>query len=297
MKSYRLPGKALAVYCPDGTTTNLAQIVGRWRASYREPNVIVTTTSEHSDDLIEVECNRLGVPCSRGHPTNLVEQMDKAVKTYAPNAAYIARGLCDNPLVSVDLADWRLDVLREAQADLCHYSGQESRMSYCATTDIYSRKAWDEIVAHSSGCQLEHPGLFAWENLNKFHAIPLPLPAREYLASVRTELDAPEDLEMFKALWHSLHDPSDPCVSTLEALRWLVKHPEVSRINSHVQIKTQSRPIWPKGLGWLCENCRSRVGGIVSGDLQIPCSRCGQVRKFYARKPTHIDKTRSAVVK
>src|SRR3990167_4411056 len=282
MKSYRLPGKALAVYCPDGTT-NLAQIVGRWRASYREPKVIVTTTLEQSDDPIEAVCERLDVPCSRGHPRNLVEQMDKAIKTYAPDAAYIARGLADNPLVDVGLADWRLDTLREAQSDLCHYSGQESRMSYCATTDIYSRKAWDEIVAHSSGCQLEHPGLFAWENLNKFHAIPLPLPAREYLTPVRTELDTSEDLLMFKELLRAagtyLHLPTDV------ALRFLATHPAIAAINAHVQVKTQSVALWPKGVGWLCDSCLGRMGGIVAGDLEVRCARCGKARKFYSRKP------------
>src|SRR3990167_9121233 len=289
MKSYRLPGKALAVYCPDGTT-NLAQIVGRWRASYREPKVIVTTTSEQSDDPIEAECNRLGVPCSRGHPANLVAQMDKAITTYAPDAAYIARGLADNPLVDVGLADWRLDTLLEAKGDGVWYGGQEARLTYAATTDIFSRRAWDEIAAKSSGCQLEHPGVYFWENLHRFQVVQYPLPMREYLAPIRTELDTPEDLEMFKALWNNVALKESGIVDTIHiptfpALYFLSRNKEFARINAHIQVKTQSRALWPKGVGWLCDSCRGRMGGIVAGDLEVRCARCGKARKFYSRKP------------
>src|SRR3990167_7162287 len=113
MSSTRLPGKALVVYCPDGTT-NLSQIVSRWRRhSRRSPFVVVAATDDAEDDDIELMCGALSVSCYRGSRDDVVSRMDGAIRQYAPDARFIARAMSDNPLVDVTLSDWRLDVLIE----------------------------------------------------------------------------------------------------------------------------------------------------------------------------------------
>src|SRR3990167_2887642 len=198
--SDRLPNKAIVSYCPDGTP-NLTQIVRRWQASRRAPLIVVATSDTASDDSIAALCAPLGVPCYRGSLPDVVAQMDGAINTYAPDAKHIARALADSPLVDVELADWRYDVLCETGADGLYYGGDESRITYAGTTDIFSRSAWDRIAKLSTGEEREHPGAHFWGNIAKYSAVQLPLPPREYLASVRTELDTPEDLEIFKIVF------------------------------------------------------------------------------------------------
>ena len=164
MSSGRLPGKALAVYCPDGVD-NLTQVIHRWQSSERTPILVVSTTTHVVDDAIEQTAERAGVPCYRGHPTNVVEQMNGALTAYAPDARHVARALADNPLVDVALADWRYDVLCETGAEGVAYTIDHSRITYAGTTDVWSRSAWDKIVSLSSGSQLEHPGAHYWDNL------------------------------------------------------------------------------------------------------------------------------------
>ena len=285
MSSTRLPGKALVVYCPDGTT-NLAQIVSRWRYhSRRSPTIIVATTDGAEDDAIELMCGALDVSCYRGSRDDVVSRMDNAIKKYAPDACFIARAMADNPLVDVLLADWRLDTLSETVAGGLWYGPDHERITYAGTTDIWSRSAWNMIVSESSGDEREHPGLYYWWHLNRFSVVQLPLPMREYLAPVRTELDTSADLEMFRQLWQSWAlTETDMCIPTMWALTMLEKRSDLSAINSHVELKTQTRAVWPRGVGFLCEQCQSRLGGIVAGDLEVRCARCGKPRKFYARK-------------
>src|SRR3990167_10444427 len=159
--------------------------------------------------------------------------MNTALLRYAPEARYIARALVDNPLVDVELADWRLDVLGESGADGLWYGGAHERITYAGTTDVWSRAAWDRIAAESSGCQLEHAGVHYWENIGSSHAVHLPLPRREYLAPVRTELDTPADLEMLRAVWHAWGRP-DVLLPTRWALGYLAMHPEVAVLNADV---------------------------------------------------------------
>lgn len=283
MASQRLPGKALASYTPDGTP-NLEQIARRWQSSDRAPRIVITTTDSPDDDPIAALGKRLGLPVSRGSATNVVAQMDKALRTFAPDARFVARALGDNPLVDIGLADWRLDVLAETGADGLWYGGDEARLTYAATTDVWSRPAWDRIVAESSGSQLEHPGQWYWDHISKFNAVQLPLPRREYLAAVKTELDTELDLDMLRTVWRAWASPS--LLPALWALGYLATHPTVAALNAGVPVKTQSRAVFPAHFkAWVCENCQQRGGSIVEGNLRIYCVRCGRPHSFFAHKP------------
>lgn len=293
MSSERLPGKALVSYCPGGVTTNLEQIVQRWRwHSDRGPAIMVATTTGSEDDPIAKLCRTIEVPCYRGSRENVLERMDQALRLFVPDAAYVARGMSDSPLVDVEMADARLDVLVETSADGLLYNGDSDRITYAGTTDVWSRAAWNTIVAESSGEECEHPGKYYWDNLSKFAAVGLPLPRREYLAQgVRTELDTPDDLKMLRELWAmgngewGMRNGKDNIMPTLDALKYLIEHPSLAAINAGVPVKTQAHAHWRKGRQWLCEHCQAHNGSIVAGDLIIRCAHCGRPRKFYANKP------------
>lgn len=315
MSSERLPGKALAVYASDGTT-NLAQIVGRWRASDREPNIVIATTDGAEDAPIVAEAKRLGLPCYRGSRDDVVGRMDGAIRAFAPDAKYVARGMSDSPLVDVGLADWRLDVLADTGVDGLHYGmycdaagkwhDNHERLTYAATTDIWSRAAWDTIARESAGEEREHPGAYYWRQLNKFSTVSLTLLRREYLRpDIRTELDTPEDLAMFEQLWMDYrneirenfvevadsenHDETDlfdwPCIPTLWAMTYLAAHPDIVAFNSDVKLKTQSAAQWTRGRYFYCKSCQARAGSVVDGNLVVQCQKCGSPIKFYAHPP------------
>ena len=288
MSSGRLPGKALCVYTPSGQT-NLEQLICRWQTSQRNPLLVVATSDGPEDDPIARLCAGLDVACYRAPRSQVIArevlaQLDGALAAHAPGAKWIARATADNPLVDVGLADWRLDVLADSGADGIIYSGGHDRITYAATTDVYSRSAWERIVAGSSGSQREHPGAYFWENLHSFEYVSIPLPRREYLAPVRTELDTPADLEMFRALWAG-YGRNRKTLRTLEALQYLAAHPEIAALNNGVHPLTQTRAAWPKGKPWLCGKCQRRVGDIVTGDLILHCSHCGRRQKWYSQPP------------
>lgn len=289
MGSDRLPGKALAELTPGLSV--LGQLIQRWQQSDRAPVLVLSTTDQPADDPLEAVGRAHGIPVNRGHASNVVAQMDAAVRRFAPDAKFVARALADNPLVDVALADWRLDVLAETGADGLWY-GDHERITYAGTTDVWRRAAWDRIAAESSGSQLEHPGSHYWDNLSRYAAVQIPLPRREYLAGYRTELDTLRDLELFQAVWAAWRaewqDPDDapPCPSTLWVLRWLDAHPLVAAVNADVRAKTQSRAAFgARERPWLCGACQGRVGSVKEGNLEVRCQGCGQPKRFYAAKP------------
>lgn len=302
--SQRLPGKATVELAPGLPV--LSQIIYRWQESARNPTIVVTTTNAAADDAIERIAERAGVPCSRGDPTNVVAQFDTAVRRYAPNAQYIARALADNPLVDVDLADYRLDKLREADADGLWYGAEfdsgcqlralHERITYAGTTDVWSRRMWDEVASQSAGSQLEHPGAYFWDTLHERgrRVRLLALPRDEYISTgfdtppQRTELDEPADLAMFRAVWQGWLDDGNvlPCVPTLWALRWLASHPQAARLNRSVALKTMSAVGVKKSRrARICTNCMAQTGQISDEGLEQRCQRCGNVSTFFHANP------------
>ena len=295
MGSNRLPGKVLSKYIPNSDMTNLEQIIRRWKLSRRQPDIIVFTPTGVENNPIAYVCQKMNIPCYFGSD-NVMASMNGALWQYAPDARWVARALADNPLVDVGLADARLDVLSETGADGLWYGGDEERLTYAATTDIWSRAAWDRIVCESVGVQLEHPGLYFWDNMSKFSIVQLPLPMREYLYPFRTELDEPRDLDMFKEIWRTrwamnggseaseLPEPW-PCIQTMEALDILMVRPDIAALNARVPVKTQTQAEWRKGMHWSCKQCGHRIGSIVAGDFEVRCPTCGKPQKFYASPP------------
>jgi len=291
MSSERLPGKALAVYAPDGTP-NLIQIVRRWQASDRDPVIIVATTDGLEDGAIADYCAGYGVACFRGSRDDVTGRMDGAIKAFAPDvrwiARWIARGSADNPLVDVGLADWRFDILVETGADGLWYGGEHERITYAGTTDVWSRRAWDAIAEGSSGSQDEHPGGWFWDNLSRLNVVQIPMPRREYLAPVRTELDMPADLEMFRQLWHRMSDEKGEeisCINTLDALKYLIGHPQLAATNTEVGAKTMTRPR-------ACRSCagRARTGSAASCRAISRCAARGAARRASSTEEGSVGK-------
>jgi len=297
MASERLPGKALSVYSPNGTP-NLIQIVKRWQASDRDPAIIVATTDGPEDGAIADLCVGYGVPCYRGSRDDVVGRMDSALKAFAPDARWIARGSADNPLVDVGLADWRMDILTDTNAEGLVYADDMLRLTYCATTDVWSRSGWDKIAEGSSGSQREHPGTFYFEMLHRFQWVAIQFPRREYVTPHRTELDTPQDLEMFRGLWQAWGnngsgeftdqkmarmDGANGVLPTLWALGYLDEHPELAALNAGVELKTHTKVRWKKGRPVLCQTCQAQVGANVAGNFEVGCPRCGKPLKWYSQ--------------
>jgi hypothetical protein len=75
-----------------------------------------------------------------------------------------------------------------------------------------------------------------------------------------------------------------PCIDALEALHYLEAHPDIAAINAHIEVKTQTKPIYRRGSHYLCKSCQRRMGGVVHGDLELRCQGCGKPQKFYSHR-------------
>jgi spore coat polysaccharide biosynthesis protein SpsF len=280
--STRLTGKALV---PIRGKPVLQHLVERYQTSDRVHTIVVATSDLSSDDGIEQLCAALDVPCYRGSLNNVVRRMDDALKTHAPDAAYVFRAMGDMILIDIDLLDWRYDLLRRHGADVIWPGLQTDPWPvYGSRESPWSRSAWDRIAAESKGDEMEHPGKFLYSRMREFFVIYTEGLMDEYYSSVRFELDTPDDLVFFRTVFNQLHTGRAGTPRTLDVLRWLETHRDVVELNADVEVKTLTNVSWRRrGVAWACEECGAqpmRTGTIRRGAMMTECPNCGVKRPF-----------------
>jgi spore coat polysaccharide biosynthesis protein SpsF (cytidylyltransferase family) len=282
--STRLPGKATAEVSGKPI---LQHIVERYQSCRRVDRIVVATTTDPTDDAVAELCSDLAYLCYRGSVDDVVCRMSKALERYAPEARYVFRGLGDMPLFDVDLLDWRFDLLERRKADVvwCGLQGEPLPV-YGSRESPWSRRAWDRCVAESSGDEREHAGQWIYRNMRQFHVVYTEGPMAEYYAPYRLELDTPNDLAFFRAVYGALYrGPGTP--RTLDLLRWLDEYQRIAALNMDVETKTLTEVSWrQRGEGWNCNECGAynmRAARVKRGKMVTECAGCGAKRIFVAR--------------
>ena len=295
--SKRFAGKALVEIVGKPV---LQHLVERYSCCRRVSRVIVTTTMDKADDPIASLCLQIGVNVYRGHPYDVVDQMNGGLLMYEPNADTVFRGLGDMLFVDTELVDWRFDHLRRRAADVIWPGLPDDPWPiYGSRESPWSRKAWGGIVKRSKGTDREHAGQWLYNNLAHYRVLYTEMLADEYYQPYRFELDTQDDLLFFREVFKHLYKgPGTP--KTVDVIRWLDKHPEVAAINSSVPTKTLTTVDWDrtKKRGWLwkCKECGATpmdagvvetvtINGKRMQKLTTSCTRCGEERDFYEASP------------
>ncbi len=224
MGSTRLPGKVMMDLC--GKTV-LAHVVERVRQGCE--NIIVATTDNPREEPIIAEAGRLGVGVFRGSEDDVLSRYYLAAKE--SNAELVVRVTSDCPLYDGEVL----------KAMLKYYNGEdylsntlERRFPRGLDTEVFTFAALEKSFNEAKErYQREHVTPYIYQN-------PEKLKIRHYkqqpnLSEMRWTLDTEEDWRMISAVYNSLY--KGKIFSTVEVVNFLEKHPEVAKINAHVEQK------------------------------------------------------------
>src|ERR1700748_2355145 len=104
MSSSRLPGKVLM---PILGETLLARMIERLQMIKHETQIVIATSEEKSDDVIEQEALKINVPCYRGSLNNLLDRHYQAGLQFG--ADIVLKIPSDCPLIDPRIIDQVLD--------------------------------------------------------------------------------------------------------------------------------------------------------------------------------------------
>lgn len=233
MGSSRLPGKVLRDI---HGKPMLAWVVERTRKASSVSEVMVATTSDPSDDMVEQVCRQMSIPCFRGNIYDVLDRYYQAARE--AQADVVVRITADCPLIDAGLID---TVVQRFVAEKVDFAANRLPPPYQRTypigldVEVVSfqalQRAWQEA---SEKHEREHVLPYLYESPGRFKT--LTVDHETDLGSYRWTVDTFEDLEFIQKLFTLLPDTEN--FTWLDVLKIVEKNPQLSEINAGVSHKT-----------------------------------------------------------
>lgn len=232
MGSTRLPGKVMKLL--SGKPVLLHDII-RCRAARKIDDVIIATSTNPEDTLIETACAEWGVACGRGSSEDVLSRYFDIATQFGSEV--IVRVTSDCPLIDPNIIDLVIHKLEDNDYvtnifDRNFPRGMDTEVFTFASLEKAHRAATTTFDReHVTPYLRAHSGtLFKTQNVS--------MPNEYHYPQFRLTLDTQEDYELFKVLYDTFYKEGE-LISVPDVLHWLTTHPEVSALNSNVPQKTR----------------------------------------------------------
>jgi spore coat polysaccharide biosynthesis protein SpsF len=228
--STRLPGKVLL---PIAGKPLLVRLLERLRAATQADEVVVASSIESADDLIEEICTEIGYRCFRGHPTDLLDRHYRTAEF--SGADTIVKIPSDCPLIDPHVIDRVLSFYKEHTADYDFVSDLHPA-TYPDGNDVevipfgILEEAWRSATKKY---EREHTTPFIWEQPERFRIGNVEWETGlDYSMSHRFTIDYREDYDFIRRVFDELWTEDNPIFSLGDILRLLEEKKEIYEINS-----------------------------------------------------------------
>jgi spore coat polysaccharide biosynthesis protein SpsF len=224
MSSVRLPNKVLL---PLAGKPTLWHVINRLQECKSLQKIIVATSTDAGDDLIENWCNDAYLECFRGSLDDVLDRYYRAAKAFEAQA--VVRVTADCPVIDPDIVDELVRNFLSKTFDAYSLAGDFPDGLDCQIFSMSAlEKAWRNAVLPSErehvGPYIENnPSIFKVGQLHKFKG----------LGHHRWTLDEPEDYEFLKLVFMKLYE-MNPQFRTKDILELMENEPELLKINSQI---------------------------------------------------------------
>jgi spore coat polysaccharide biosynthesis protein SpsF len=211
----------------------LWHIVNRVKQSTHSQCVIIATTTNPDDDVIESACKRWSIPVFRGDSEDVLKRFCDAViylETGNPKIDYVVRITGDCPLIDPAIIDKAVGTALSGKYD---YVSNTDPPTFPDGLDVevISRSAlfsaWKNAKLSS---EHEHVTPFIRKN-KKFRKYNIK--NTENLSGLRWTLDNEEDYIFIRKIYEGLSHLSD-VFSMQDILNYLKDHPDLQKINEKI---------------------------------------------------------------
>jgi spore coat polysaccharide biosynthesis protein SpsF len=227
--SSRLPNKVMRAILGKPL---LQYLIERLRASTRVERIVVATTRAPEDDSLAALAQALGVACTRGSASDVLDRYYQAAREHGLD--HVVRVGGDSPLIDPTVVDRVVDRYLELLPNVDYVSNtlratypdgldlEVFSLEFLATLHRLADKPYQR--EHVCTYMLENRHLFRCENVE--HNVNL--------AHHRWTVDNAEDFELIRRIIEALY-PTKPLFLMEDVLGLLAARPELVEMNRHIQ--------------------------------------------------------------
>lgn len=212
----------------------IAWMIDRAKLHFRPEDIVIATSHNPQDDVLETIAKRESIGIFRGHEEDVVERLYLAAAEKGFD--YFFNITADCPLFAFDVVDRFKAQFRETQPDFV------TSLDLPHGFFIYGirTKALEKVLAIKKTTQTEVWGDYFYDNPDLFRVETLKVEESEKRPDYRLTLDYPEDLDFFRAVFDHFGE-STYKKSSAEILAFLDAHPEIVAINQDCRDRFQQR--------------------------------------------------------
>ncbi|MDQ0350238.1 spore coat polysaccharide biosynthesis protein SpsF [Alkalibacillus filiformis] len=230
MGSTRLPGKVLK---PVLNKPLLAYQIDQLKRTQLIDQLVIATTIESQDDLIEQFCQSNGLAYFRGSETDVLNRYEEAARKF--NADVVVRLTSDCPLIDSTVVDSVIGHFFTNRA--YDYVSNTIKRTFPRgmDTEVFTYELLKEAEQKATfEREREHVTPYMTNPKNGF-AIGHWLGEQDY-SHIRLTVDTVEDFQLVERIIKSLASEKDYFTLT-DVLKLLNDHPEWTLINNHIEQK------------------------------------------------------------
>ncbi|CAF24290.1 cytidylyltransferase domain-containing protein [Candidatus Protochlamydia amoebophila] len=232
MGSTRLPGKVLK---PVLGKPLLGYLLERLKDVKEVDEIVILSTTNSQDDVIEAYCQQLGIFCFRGSENDVLERYYQAALIRKVDV--VIRITADCPLIDPDIIDQVVGLFKKEIFQYDYISNSfERTFPRGLDVEVFTFEALQTAFKMATSLiQKEHvtpfiyqnPGLFKLKNIAHHPSLHL----------YRWTVDTPEDFELIKLILENLY-PHCPKFRLNDILHLLSLNPDWNLINAYIKQKT-----------------------------------------------------------
>lgn len=228
LKSSRLPKKVIRQIMGKPM---IVHMIDRLKLSKKPEMIVLNTSTNPQDDLLESIARREKIRCFRGHEKDVLLRIYDAAKFYSLDT--VISCTADNPFVDPEYIDKLLDYHISQNNDYTNIKGLPLGVfTYAINTAAIERvfKIKDATDTEVWGPYFTETGLFKTGCLEVDDSFL-------YRPQLRLTVDYQEDFDLVTKIFEGLYDKNS-VFSLREILQYLDNHPDLLRINMHIVQRT-----------------------------------------------------------
>lgn len=225
MASSRLPGKVLK---PVQGLPALSRLLNRLRLAKRLDEIVLATSIDSSNDILEQWAKSADVACFRGSEEDVLARVVEAHKRVRSDVIVEICGDC--VLIDPEIVDMSIVTFLKNDCDVVCTTGYPLGFG----VQVFRLKDLEEVaVKILDPAVREHVSLYFYENPEIYRCMHLYPPDRFFAPGRRFQLDYQEDLDFINAIYSRMEPHFGDAFGIAEIFDTLRKEPSLYDINAH----------------------------------------------------------------
>lgn len=227
MASTRLPGKVMKNILGKPV---LELLVERLKMVELISDIVIATTINKSDDIIEGFCKKIDVKCFRGSEEDVLKRVLGAAKSVDADLIVEITGDC--PLIDPDIVRECIKLFLKGDYDYVSNGCLEKTFPDGLAVQVFPVKVLEEVNELTKDpVDHEHVSLYVYKHSEKYKLKNYKAKGELCWPELAITLDTPEDYKLIKKIYEELY-PMNNRFTAYDVVRFLKSNPELIAVDS-----------------------------------------------------------------